>query len=215
MVSIGTAAGRRMAAVVSDMSQPLGRAVGNALEVAEALDTLEGDGPPDFTAFALDLASLIVQLASGASDARRRVEQALASGAARERLRQMVEHQGGDSSAFRDRARLPGAPLQQVVTADQAGFVARLDALDVARASIALGAGRQRKGDPIDLSVGVVLDVKVGQQVEPGQPLATLHASDAGRLAAAERILRAAVEVSPAPVQPPPLILERLGALPA
>jgi pyrimidine-nucleoside phosphorylase len=212
MVSIGTAAGRRMAAVVSDMSQPLGRAVGNALEVAEALDTLEGHGPPEFTAFAVELASTIVSLASADAEApaRARVEQALRSGAAREALRHMVSYQGGDTSAFDDRHYLPAAGLQRVLQFEQAGYVSRLDALGVARASIALGAGRERKGDPIDLAVGVVVHARLGQQVAPGEPLATLHANDAARLVEAERTLRTAVEVSPAPVEPSALILYRL-----
>jgi pyrimidine-nucleoside phosphorylase len=210
MVAIGTAAGRRMAAVVSDMSQPLGRAVGHALEIGEALDTLEGHGPPEFTAFAVDLATTIVGLASPDGDPRRRVEQALRSGAARDALRRMVSYQGGDTSAFDDRRRLPAAGLQRVVHFEQAGYVRRLDALGVARASIALGAGRERKGDAIDLSVGVVVHARLGQQVARGEPLATLHANDAARLDQAERTLRSAVEVSPAPVDTPPLILYRL-----
>jgi pyrimidine-nucleoside phosphorylase len=210
MVDIGTAAGRRMTAVVSDMSQPLGRAVGHALEIGEALDTLEGHGPPEFTAFAVDLATTIVSLASPDGDPRRRVEQALRSGSARDALRRMVSYQGGDTSAFDDRRRLPAAGLQRVVQFEQAGYVRRLDALGVARASIALGAGRERKGDAIDLSVGVVVHARLGQQVARGEPLATLHANDAARLDQAERTLRTAVEVSPTPVETSPLILHRL-----
>src|SRR5437660_1896663 len=111
MVDIGEAAGRRVAAVVSDMSQPLGRAIGNALEVAEALDTLENNGPPDFTAFSIELATLIVELASSSQMGRPDVEHALRSGTARDTLRRMIEAQGGDSSAFDDRSRLPQSTL--------------------------------------------------------------------------------------------------------
>src|SRR5438477_5956217 len=149
MVDIGTAAGRRMSAVVSDMSQPLGRAVGNALEVVEALDTLENHGPPDFAEFATELASVIVELASNGQSGRIEVERALQSGAGRATLRTMIEAQGGDARAFDDRRRLPTAALQQPVLADSDGYLCRLDALSVARATIALGAGRERKGDPI------------------------------------------------------------------
>src|SRR5260370_24821474 len=113
MVEIGTAAGRRMAAVVSDMSQPLGRAVGNALEVAEALDTLEGHGPPEFSEFAIELASLILELASDGKSRRREVEAALSSSSARQLFRRMIEAQGGDTSAFDDRTPLPRARLQR------------------------------------------------------------------------------------------------------
>jgi pyrimidine-nucleoside phosphorylase len=211
MLEIGTAAGRRMAAVVSDMSQPLGRTVGNALEVAEAMDTLEGRGPADFTEFALELAGMVVDLASNGQPGRGQVEHALRSGAGRQALRRMVETQGGDAAAFDDRSKLPTARLQRAVLSDADGYLARLDALKVAHASIALGAGRERKGDPIDLAVGIVLAAKVGDRVTRGQPLAVLHANDETRLAAAARLMLDGIEVSTTPVQPPQLILERLG----
>jgi pyrimidine-nucleoside phosphorylase len=212
MVDIGTAAGRSMAAVVSDMSQPLGRAVGNALEVAEALDTLEGHGPAEFAEFAVDLASLIVELASKGKMGRREVDDALRSGGGLAAFRRMVQVQGGDTSAFDDRGRLPHARLQGSVLADADGFVARVDALTVAHASTALGAGRERKGDSIDLSVGIVLGASVGDRVTRGQPLATLHANDEARLAEAERIVHSAFALSTEPVAVRPLILERLLA---
>jgi pyrimidine-nucleoside phosphorylase len=210
MVDIGAAAGRRMAAVVSDMSQPLGRAIGNALEVAEAMDTLEGNGPPDFAEFVVELATLVVGLASGGG--RADIERALHSGAGREAFRRMVEAQGGDTAAFDDRSRLPRAAIQYVVSAESDGYLSRLDALTVAHASIALGAGREKKGDPIDLSVGIVLHAKLGDQISRGQPIAMIHANDDGRLAEAERRLRSAITLSTAPVAVTPLILERLGA---
>jgi pyrimidine-nucleoside phosphorylase len=210
MVDIGTAAGRRMAAVVSDMSQPLGRAVGHALEVAEALDTLEGHGPPEFTEFALELATLIVSLTSDGSAGRGEVEHALNSGAARGVFRRMVEAQGGNSAAFDDRMRLPRARLRSVPVATDDGYVARVDALTIAHACTLLGAGRERKGDAIDLSVGVVLQARVGDRVSRGQPLAELHANDEARLLQAERAVRDAIEVSPSQVTSRPLILERL-----
>jgi pyrimidine-nucleoside phosphorylase len=210
MVDIGTAAGRRMAAVVSDMSQPLGRAVGHALEVAEALDALEGHGPPEFTEFALELATLIVSLTSDGSAGRGEVEHALNSGAARGVFRRMVEAQGGNSAAFDDRMRLPRARLRSVPVATDDGYVARVDALTIAHACTLLGAGRERKGDAIDLSVGVVLQARVGDRVSRGQPLAELHANDEERLLQAERAVRDAIEVSPSQVTSRPLILERL-----
>jgi len=231
MVGIGVAAGRRMAAVVSDMSQPLGRAVGNALEVAEALDTLEGHGPPELTEFAVELASIIVELASddaptagaedprlapaqaeqsGAASARGRVAEALRSGAALRAFRRMIEAQGGNPAAFDDRSRLPTARLRRPLLAETGGYVARLDALTIARAGILLGGGRERKGDPIDLSVGIVLLAKVGEQVQPGEPIAVLHANDEQRLAQAEGLLRSGLEIVATPVQPLPIILERL-----
>jgi pyrimidine-nucleoside phosphorylase len=200
-----------MAAVVSEMSQPLGRAVGNALEVAEALDTLEGHGPSDFTEFVVELASIIVELASQGTSGRAEIERALHSGAARESLRTMVITQGGDAAAFDDHSRLPSARISRPLLAEADGYIARLDALTVARASIVLGAGRERKGDPIDLGVGVTLDVKLGDQVARGQALATLHANDEARVAEAESTLRSGFTVSTTTVPIPPLILERLG----
>jgi thymidine phosphorylase len=210
MVDIGATAGRRMAAVVSDMSQPLGRAVGNALEVAEALDTLAGHGPTELAEFALELASLIVNLATDGSRTRDDVELALRDGAGLRAFRAMVDAQGGDSGAFEDRERLPRARIQAVVRAEADGYVARLDALLVAHAGRLLGAGRERKGEPIDLSVGLVFERKVGDSVVRGQPLATVHANDATRLAEAEAMLRSAVQIDAEPVARPPLILERL-----
>jgi pyrimidine-nucleoside phosphorylase len=209
MISIGEAAGRRMAAVVSDMSQPLGRTVGNALEVREALDTLAGTGPPDFTDFAVELASVVVQLAS--SGTRADVERALTSGAGFDSLRRMVEAQGGDTAAFDDRARLPRASIEQQLMAEQDGYLAQLDALTVARASMLLGAGRERKGDPIDLAVGIDLRAKLGDQLARGQPIAVLHANDATRASEAERVLRSGISISPERAAPPSLIIERLG----
>jgi pyrimidine-nucleoside phosphorylase len=211
MVDIGSAAGRRVAAVVSDMSQPLGRAVGNALEVGEALDTLEGHGPPELTEFALELASIVVELTADRARGRADVEGALRSGAATSAFRRMVEAQGGDARAFGDRSRLPRARLQRTLTAEHDGYVARLDALTIAHASALLGAGRERKGDPIDLSVGLVLQAKVGDRVSRGQPLMVIHANDETRLAAAEAVLRQAIDVSTEHVASPPLILERLA----
>jgi pyrimidine-nucleoside phosphorylase len=210
MVDIGTAAGRRMAAIVSDMSQPLGRAVGNALEVAEALDTLEGEGPPELTDFAVQLAALIVSLATDSEQGRPAVEDALRSGAGVRTFRAMIEAQGGDTRVFDDRGLLPRAPIQEAVKAEAAGYVAKLDALTIAHAATALGAGRERKGDPIDLSVGVVLNVKIGDEVGRGQPIAVLHANDQVRLAQAESIVRSAIVLSRERVAAPPLILERL-----
>jgi pyrimidine-nucleoside phosphorylase len=212
MVDIGTAAGRRMAAVVSDMSQPLGCAIGNALEVAEALDTLENHGPPDFTEFAIALASLIVDLASGGQMGRVEVEHALRSSTGRQALCRMIEAQGGDTRAFDDRGRLPTARLQRPVLAESDGYLSQLDALTVARASIVLGAGRERKGDAIDLAVGVHLAAKLGDRPGRGQPIAVLHANDESRLDEAERVLRSGIALSTTAVASPPLILERLGA---
>jgi len=200
-----------MAAVVSDMSQPLGRMVGNALEVREALDTLAGEGLPEFAEFAIELASEIVRLATHGERGRDDVQACLDSGAARSRLRDMIVAQGGNPAAFDNSSRLPSARLRTQVLASNDGYLARLDALTVARSSIILGAGRERKGDPIDLAVGVELQAKIGDRLNRGQPLAILHANDEARQVEAERIFSSAVTISTDYVAPPPLILERLS----
>jgi thymidine phosphorylase len=123
----------------------------------------------------------------------------------------MVEAQGGDTRGFDDPGCLPTARLQEPVLAEADGYLARLDALGVARASIRLGAGRERKGDPIDLAVGVQLEAKVGDQVRRGQPVAVLHANAAAPLAEARELLREAMAISETPVAAPPLILDRLS----
>jgi pyrimidine-nucleoside phosphorylase len=122
----------------------------------------------------------------------------------------MVTAQGGDTTAFDDRSRLPAARLRYPVLAESDGYIARLDALSIARASMALGAGRERKGDSIDLTVGVLLERKIGERVSRGESLAVVHANDERRLARASEMLRAAIDVSATPVSPPPLILDRL-----
>jgi pyrimidine-nucleoside phosphorylase len=160
----------------------------------------------------VELAGLIVSLASDGALGRATVEDALRSGAARQGFRRMIEAQGGNTLAFDDRRQLPSARLHRTVSAETDGYLSRLDALTLAHASIALGAGRERKGEPIDLSVGLVLAAKVGDRVTRGGPLLTLHANDEQRLNQAERLARTAIEVSPRPVEPPPLILERLVA---
>jgi pyrimidine-nucleoside phosphorylase len=214
MIAIGTRAGRRVAALVTDMSQPLGLAVGNALEVREAIDTLSGRGPADLAELACTLAAEMVCLATGLShaDAHDNVQRALASGAAREALGCLIQAQGGDQRVLDEPSLLPGAPLVQPLLAWRHGYVAAVDALAVADVARALGAGRARKGDPIDPAVGVVLAVKVGQHVERGQPLATLHASDGVRLPAACKQLAAAFQLADDPAPAPPLIHARLGA---
>jgi pyrimidine-nucleoside phosphorylase len=153
-----------------------------------------------------------VDLASNGKAGRQEVVHALKSGAGRQALRRMVEAQGGDTRAFDERSRLPTAVLKQPVLADSDGYLSRLDALTVARASILLGAGRERKGDAIDLAVGVYLEAKLGDRVARGQPIAVLHANDASRLGEAERVLRGGIALSATPVEAPPVILERPGA---
>jgi pyrimidine-nucleoside phosphorylase len=212
MVRIGHTAGRQTAAYVTDMSQPLGRAVGNALEVAEVVETLEGRGPGDLAHLATALAGEMLHRAGAVPDretGQQAAERALRDGSGLEALARMVRAQGGDEGCIREPGRLPRAPLQRELLAPRSGLVARVDARTVAQAAFALGGGREQKGDRIDPSVGVVLAAKVGERVERGQPLATIHASDEGRLEAAERLMKEAFEIGEAPVRIAPLIYWR------
>ena len=184
LVRLGAAAGRETVAYVTDMEQPLGRAVGNALEVKEAIETLAGGGPADLRDLCLRFATEMLRLAgSPPVDLRRN----LADGSALRKLAQLIAAQSGDPSITGDLGRLPTAPVQRPVPAPATGCVMAIDALEIALATKALGAGRDRKDAPIDLAVGVVLDKKVGDTVEPGEPVATVHArtpADAQKVAA-------------------------------
>ena len=211
MVQVGKDAGRRMAALISDMNQPLGKAVGNALEVREAIATLHNGGPADFREHSLEAAAQMLALADDAQDvqaARARCEARLADGSAWEQFRVLVKAQGGDVSAVDDPGRLPAAKLVEPVLAPQSGFVAAVDAKTVGITSMALGAGRTRKGAPIDHSVGVEVLVKVGDRVEQGAPLFSIHANQPEQLAQAREKLLAAVECSTEPVEPLPLFYD-------
>lgn len=212
----GAKLGRRIDAVMTDMDQPLGRAVGNALEVREAVETLRGDGPEDLDELCRVLAAKLVLAGEGAEDiddARYRVDDVIASGEAVESFRGWVEAQGGDPRIAEDVSLLPSAPLTRDVRAGGTGFVARIQAEETGRAAMVLGAGRATKDAVIDPAAGVVLAVKVGDRVEDAeQPLAVLHGTSEEALDAAEERLRAAVTLSPEKPVIPPLFHELLGA---
>jgi len=208
MVQVGVDAGRRMVALLSDMNQPLGRMVGNALEVKEAIDTLHGGGSADFREHALEVAAHMLALAELSEDvegARAWCESKLADGSAWEQFRVLVEAQGGDLAFVDDPTKLPAARLIGPIPAPQSGFVAAVDAQVVGETSMALGAGRVRKDDAIDYSVGVEVLVKVGDKVKAGQPLFVVHANQAERLELGKQALLAAVEWSGEPIDPLPL----------
>jgi pyrimidine-nucleoside phosphorylase len=195
MVEIGKRAGHRVAAVISDMNQPLGFAVGNALEVVEAVETLRGEGPSDFREHSLEIAARILNLASADRDlerARDQAQRALDEGAALRKFKQLVEAQGGDPSVVDSLEQLPQATYIEQVVSSEAGYIAEILAREVGLTAMQLGAGRQTKGDPVDHAVGVVLHHKVGDRVDGGEPLFTIHArSEAEARPAAERILKA------------------------
>jgi pyrimidine-nucleoside phosphorylase len=178
MVAIGNHAGVRTEAFITDMEAPLGRAVGNALEIRECIATLGGDGPAELTDVALRFAARMVVLAgleSGTGAAAARVREALESGRALETFRRMVACQGGDPRVVDDPARLADAPDRAIVAAPRAGYVVTLRAEAIGRASNALGAGRATVGDAIDHAVGIIVLAARGERVEAGQPIFELH----------------------------------------
>ncbi len=178
MVEIGSHAGVRTEAIVTAMDAPLGAAVGNALEIRECIDTLQGHGPVELTEVTLHLAARMVVLAGVDTDERiaaARVREALGSGLALETFARMVAAHGGDPHIVDDPTRLAAAPDRTTLRAERSGYVSRIAAEAIGRASSALGAGRERVSDPVDHAVGVVLDVVPGQAVRAGDPLMTLH----------------------------------------
>lgn len=180
MVQVGRAAGKQVVALVSDMDEPLGCAVGNALEVAEAVRTLRGEGPDDLMELCCALGSEILAaggLAADSAAAEKMLREAVESGKAMEKFEQFVAAQGGDVSAVRDLSLLPTAPVQLPVAAEEAGWLEHIDALGVGNICLGLGGGRATKESEIDLSVGVVLHKKVGDRITAGEALATIHAA--------------------------------------
>jgi pyrimidine-nucleoside phosphorylase len=209
MVGIGASHGVPVRAVLTDMSQPLGREVGNACEVAEAVEVLRGEGPADLVEVTYRLCEemlLAGGVSTGRADARTRLERAVASGAALAKLVEVVEAQGGDPAVIHDPSLLARAPEEHTVTSPLTGYLARADALDIGVAGVRLGAGRERKEDPIDPGVGITVLAKVGNPVEAGQPLARLAWADPARLAQALPLVERAFAISKEPVAPPPLI---------
>ncbi len=211
MVQIGARLGRKMTALIGDMSQPLGLSAGNALEVVEAIATLHGQGPADFQAHCIDVAGemlLIAGIAPTPEAARTEAATTLADGSAWTKFCAFVAAQGGDVAVVEQPSRLPQAPLIRGLLASQTGYVTRLDAREVGYTVVDLGGGRARKGDPIDPAVGVVLaeNAKIGGYVRAGEPLLWVHAATELQLEAALARLTEAYSFSAEPVTAPPLV---------
>ncbi len=198
MTAIGRASGRDVSAIISDMSEPLGYAVGNAIEVDEAVGCLRGEGPPDLEDLCVTLALQVLQ-GAGLVTSEGEVRTALTSGRAYEKLESWVGAQGGDPGALGSLAVAPG---ERVITAKESGFLARAEARAVGEAAGLLGGGRAKKGDPIDFGVGVRLHAKVGDRVAAGQPLASLRHRDSRGLEAAVSKLAAAFEIAEVATRP-------------
>jgi len=210
-VELGRAAGRRTAALVTDMDQPLGELVGNAVEVREAVEALRGERPGRFLDLCLALTGHLAALAGIAPDpdeGRRAAQRTLETGAGLEKLRQFVEAQGGDPRVADDLSLLPQAPVHLDVTAEEAGCLAAVDAEAVGRAAASLGAGRQRMEDPVDPAVAIELSVKLGDEVGPGDRIGQVLARDEAAARAAARDLSAALRWSRGTCQVPALVHE-------
>lgn len=211
MVSIGTMAGKKAVAVITDMDQPLGRAVGNSLEVREAIDTLRGEGPADFKEVVFALGSQMLMLAGRAADekeARALMEGVIEDGSALDKFAQFVRAQGGDAAPVYDTSLLPVAGKTLEVTAKESGYVHRILAEDIGIACMTLGGGRETKESTIDLSVGIILEKKNGNAVSAGEVLATIYGNDDAKMQAAYEKIAHAYEIAKEPAAFVPVVRE-------
>ena len=211
MVKIGQGVGRKVAAVLTDMNQPLGAAVGNALEVRETIETLRGGGPADFRAHCLTIGGKMIELAGKANnlaEAERMLAESLDNGRAWAKFAEWITAQGGDPSQLENPDTLPTASLIETVKAPRGGYIAAVDAAEVGKTGVELGGGRQKKGDPIDYAVGIMCHAKVGMRLAAGDPLFTIHANAQDKLKSARQRLLAAVTWSETPVAAPPHTLK-------
>jgi thymidine phosphorylase len=211
MIAIGRRVGLRTEAVLTAMDAPLGRAVGNALEIRECIETLEGRGPEDLEALCLVLAARMLHLGGAAPSpdaAGDLARAALASGRALERFRKVVERQGGDPRVVEDTHRLPASPVVETVVAGRAGFIREMRADDVGAASVLLGAGRDRVDAAVDPAAGILLRARVGDRVAAGEPIAELHVGAGGRVAEARARLTQGVVIGDDAPAGQPLVLD-------
>lgn len=211
MVEIGRLAGRKTTALLSDMNQPLGSAVGNALETIEAINTLKGNGPADFLEHCIHVAAHVLMIGGRAKDlseARALAKKSIEDKSALEKLRVLVQAQGGDVSYVDDTSRFEQAKYVEVVNASRSGFISQVHARIVGEAAVALGGGRAKKGDSIDYAVGFIIHKKVGDKVETGEPLFEIHANDQSKLAEAREAVHSAHTFSDEFVSPLPLFYE-------
>jgi pyrimidine-nucleoside phosphorylase len=214
LTSVAKAMGKPARAVMTAMEEPLGHAVGNAVEVAESIECLRGSGARDLMEVTYALGAQMLVLAGVAKDATAAtasLERSVSSGAALAKFRELLEAQGGDPRIVDEPERLPQARARRPLPSPGAGFIQRVDAMGVALAALRLGAGRARAEDSVDHAVGLTGLVKVGDRVSRNDPLCVVHSNDERAHAEAEEMLRAAIAVGPAPVRPPTLVGELIG----
>jgi pyrimidine-nucleoside phosphorylase len=208
MVDIGKLAGREVVALLSAMDQPLGNAVGNSLEVVEAIETLRGAGPEDFREHCLHVSAHMLVLGKRAArlqDGRALAEKSIAGGSAFEKLCVLVQAQGGSVSYVQDPSKFPRPRYVEVVGSPRNGYLSQVQARSVGEAAVRLGAGRAKKSDPIDHAVGFIIHHKVGDKLNQGEPLFTIHANDESKLAEARQAVLAAHGFSADKIAPLPL----------
>ncbi len=208
MVEIGKAAGRDTVAVITNMDIPLGNAVGNSLEVIEAVETLRGNGPDDLTAVCLELAANMLTLVTGEDKDKctEMAKGAIADGSALKKLAAMAEAQGGNPEWIYDISHFPRAGYKSEIVAEADGYISSMDAEKIGVASLLLGAGRNTKDDVLDFSAGIILNKKTGDKVEKGEVLATLYANDSSKFASASEKFKEALTFSSEPVAEQTLI---------
>ncbi|NLX76715.1 MAG: pyrimidine-nucleoside phosphorylase [Clostridiaceae bacterium] len=212
MVDIGKGAGKRTVALITDMDRPLGNKIGNALEVSEAVDILNGRGPADLREVCVELAANML-FAAGKGDiefCRSLAVESIEKGTAIKKLKEMVERQDGDPGVVDDTSKLPSAPFRAEWKAEEPGYIEKMHAEKLGMASMLLGAGRKHKDDVIDPSAGIELVKKPSDKVEAGETIAVLHTSDENRIPEALGVLKTAIGISPDPVPGKPLILGKV-----
>ena len=213
MIQVGHAMNKKVSAIITDMNQPLGKTAGNALEVIESIESLQGRGPADLVDLTLVFAAEMIALVHPVKDRAalmKQLREKLHNGEALARFREMVRLQHGDVKAIDDVSRLPRASIKEPYPAPAAGYVAEVNAEAIGRACIVLGAGRKKTDDAVDFAVGISDLVKIGDRVSAGAPLLTIHANDRGRLDEAKKLLQTAFRFSSAQVAPSPAILKEL-----
>jgi pyrimidine-nucleoside phosphorylase len=213
MINVGKAMNKKVSAIITDMNQPLGQTAGNALEVIESIETLQGKGPADLIDLTVLFAAEMISLVHPVKDMKaldRDLRVKLNNGEALARFREMVRLQHGDVRAIDDVSRLPKAKIVEQYSAPHAGYVAEVNADAIGRACIVLGAGRKKTEDPVDFAVGISDLAKIGDKVDKGHPLLMIHANDKLKLAEAEKLLSQAFRFSASPVAPSPAVLETL-----
>jgi pyrimidine-nucleoside phosphorylase len=209
MVETGERMGKKMTALITDMDQPLGLKIGNSLEVEECIDVLHGEGPEDLRALCIELAGWMLHLGGRTgtiAEAKQLADQLIRSGKAFDKLRQMVELQGGDPKAIDDPNRLPRAKHSLDVVSPRSGYVGAIQCELVGTACVILGGGREKKEDSVDPAVGIVLHKKVADQVSAGEPLCTIHYNSESRAAQAKHLLEQSYQIADAPPTPRNLI---------